>query len=317
MTASDGSKTALLHPLYLDVSMLTGLLAQLAGPSPEGWAPPGLEEALGALDRWQPAEGAAVPPVSSSPAINYVATGLLQSLYGHLRSHGELQVVGDGAAVAGVAPGDLVEVRGTCIGNPFEDLVGFYGVLIPQILEQDALRGALLEQVREKQRGAQGPKGAPGARRPAAATAGAAATARTGDLARAAELLEEVSQGATEELAARLVLLLVEDVRRSPVRDVVIDAEDHAAVLTIATRMLAADTLAAMRGLEVRAVGMVAAVAGESGIDLTSRTLLGSLGGGVASDLVKSARTGPYEVEAVEPVVPPPALQLLPLAVLV
>jgi hypothetical protein len=302
-----GSTAVLLHPLFLDVSMLTGLLAQLAGPSPDGWAPAGLEDALSALDRWQPAEGVAVPPVSTSPAINYVATGLLQSMYRHLTESGDLKVIDNADAVSNAAPGDLVEVRGTCIGNPFEDLLGFFGALIPQMMEQEALRGALLEQLKEKSRAGQANK---------RTASGGGAVAKTAEMARTAELIEEMSDGANEELAARLVLLLVDDVKASPVRDVVIDAEDHAAVLTFAARMLAADTLASLRGLRVRAVGLVAAVSTDSGIDLSRRTILGSLGGGVTSDLVQSARTGPYQVEAADPVVPPPALQLLPLTVL-
>jgi hypothetical protein len=291
---------SLLHPLFLDVSMLTGLIAQLGGRTEQGgWAPPGLEGALDVLDRWQPAEGAPVPPVASSPVVHYIATGLLHALHGHLAQQGLLSVVATSADIADLKTGDLVEVAGTCVGNPFEDLLGFYGAIIPQILQQEATRQALLEQLRQKSKTATRTRVTP-------------TTSSATD-----ELIEEMSGSGTDELAARLILALVDDVRRSPVRDVVLDAGDYAVVVTVGTRLLAADTLASMRGLRVRAIGKVAAVVtGDGTIDLAGRTMLGTLGGDVASDLVQNATTGPYEVAVADPTIPAPALRLLPLAVL-
>src|ERR1700735_1710442 len=84
----------LVHPLFLDVSMLTGLIAQLGRRAEEGgWAPAGLDAALEVLDRGQPAEGAPVPPVASSPVVHYIASGLLQALHEHLAQQGLLKVV--------------------------------------------------------------------------------------------------------------------------------------------------------------------------------------------------------------------------------
>ena len=292
----------LIHPMFLDVSMLTGLIAQLApSPSGGGWAPEGLDEALEVLDRWQPAGGAPVPPISSSPVIHYLATGLFTALHRHTLEQGRLRVVRSAADLEGVQRGDLVEIAGTCVGNPFEDLLGFYGTVIPKILDQEATRLALLEQLKSRAR----------------ATSKGRATAGAGQVA-PDSLIEEMSEGGTDELAARMILDLVEDVRRSPVRDLVLDAGDHAGVVTVATRLTSTDAALTMRGAWVRAVGKVVSVASEDrGIDLAVRTTLGMLGGEMTSDLVHSARTGPYQVAVGEPVIGAPAVQLIPLALLV
>ena len=281
--------------------MLTGLIAQL-GPSPDGsgWAPEGLDEALRVLDRWQPADRTTVAPVSSSPAIHYLATGLFAALHRYTLEKGILRVVGSAVDLEGVERGDLVEMAGTCIGNPFEDLLGFYGTVIPKILEQEATRLALLEQLKSRARPT-----------PKSRAAGAGQVATD-------SLIEEMSEGGTDELAARLILDLVDDVRRSPVRDLVLDAGDHAGVVTLATRLTSADTALTMRGTWVRVVGKVVSLAGEDrGIDLAVRTTLGMLGGEMTSDLVQSARTGPYQVAVGDPVIGAPAVQLIPLALLV
>lgn len=292
----------LVHPVFLDVSMLTGLIAQLASSAEtSGWAPEGLEGALEVLDRWQPAEGAPVPPISSSPVIHYLATGLFGALHRHLVERGSLKVVSSAADVAGVQRGDLVEIAGNCLGNPFEDLLGFYGTVIPKILQQEATRLAVLEQLKSRARGA--PKGR--------ATTGAGTGATD-------SLIEEMSEGGTDELAARMILDLVDDVRRSPVRDVVLDGGDHAAVVTLSTRLTTADTVLVMRGTWVRAVGKVVKVASEDqGIDLAVRTQLGMLGSEIAADLVESAATGPYQVAPGNQVIAAPAVQLVPLALLI
>ncbi|HET9691344.1 MAG TPA: hypothetical protein VFP61_09330 [Acidimicrobiales bacterium] len=288
----------LLHPVFVDVAMLAGFVAQLAGPQAEGgWAPAGLDSMLEALGQGAWANGTPLP-VMAAPVQHYLASGLLGELRRHLLEAGRVRVLRSAPDLVSVEPGDLVEVAGTCVGNPFEDLLGFYGSVIPKILDQEATRAALLEQLRARAKVV--PKGR---------TTGPAAGAVD-------ELIEEMSEGGTDEVAARMILDLVGDIARSPVRDVVVDAGDHAAVLTLATRLAMPDTLVTLRSSHVRALGKVTRVVATDGvIDLAARTGLGMLGGQLTTDLVESARTGPYEVAFADPVVGAPAVQIVPLAI--
>jgi hypothetical protein len=125
-----------------------------------------------------------------------------------------------------------------------------------------------------------------------------------------------MTEQASEDAAARLLLELNEDLKTSPVRDVVVMAADFAVIATVNARSLGADTLPLLRGAPVKLLGkVVAVVAGNDSFDLTERTVLGTIGGNIASELVTHARSGPYKVDAADPVVQAPALQVLPLAI--
>jgi hypothetical protein len=285
----------LFNPMYVDLPMLASLLAQTVGTGPQSsWSPPGLEDALSLLDRAGDRRDGASSPASSFASVSYVATGLLNALRRHLADQGAIHSLEDTSDIESVRPAELVEVSGRCIGNPLEELLAFFSAVIPQMLEQEALHKVLLDDLRRK----------------------AASAPRGPRQAAEEELIQQMTAQESEDAAARLLLQLSEDLKAAPVRDVVVMAADFGIIASVAARSLGQDTLALLRGAPVRLIGqVVAVVSGTDSFDLTERTVLGTIGGNIANELVTHARSGPYQVEVAEPVIEAPAVQVLPLAI--
>jgi hypothetical protein len=285
----------LINPIYVDLPMLVSLLAQTVGTGAQSsWSPPGLEDALSLLDRAADRRDGALSPASSFASVSYVATGLLNALRRHLADRGPMQRLDGANDVESVRPSELVEVSGRCIGNPLEELLAFFGTVIPQMLEQEALHKVLLDDLRRK----------------------AASSPRGSQQGAETELIEQMTAQESEDAAARLLLQLSEDLKAAPVRDVVVMAADLGVIASVAARSLGQDTLALLRGAPVTLIGqVVAVVSGTDSFDLTERTVLGTIGGNIAHELVTHARSGPYKVDVAEPVIEAPAVQILPLAI--
>ncbi len=307
----------LVHPVYLDVPMLVSFVASLEG----GAAFESEETARGgkATGREREATGrgrVGIPLLSALVGADlsgrygrseqeqesketrivrqHTEASLFNLLRHELASDGRLTVIDGASTLADVKVGDLIEMSGEVIGNPLEQMLNLFFQIIPYL-------GFDVEALSKPRK----PKDARRSGNPAKAAA-----ARSGD---------NVPEDFTSEDLFRLLATMRADLGQASIRDLVLVAPDGVrAVLTLSTEFLerAADYLL---GGRYTVIGKVTRVLGEGeSINLTRRTALG-LGGpelskGLVSDLRK---TEDLFVEIGDPIVEPPGVQLLPLAVFV
>jgi hypothetical protein len=110
---------------------------------------------------------------------------------------------------------------------------------------------------------------------------------------------------------------MAQDLEEAAVHDTVIEGPGLRAVLTMASEFFTPETAEYLRAGEFTAVGKVTRVLrGEDEISLVRRTVLGAAGAEVARDVVvKSVEEGSFRVDTFDPIIKPPAVQILPLAV--
>jgi hypothetical protein len=138
MTSPQLQPEPLLSPIYIDLPMLPSLLAQtVSAGDHSSWSPPGLEDALSLMDRAGENRDSAVSPAASFASVSYVATGLLNVLRRQLADQGAIRDLHEASDIESVRPSQFVAVAGRCIGNPLEELLAFFGAVIPQMLEQE------------------------------------------------------------------------------------------------------------------------------------------------------------------------------------
>jgi hypothetical protein len=187
--------------------------------------------------------------------------------------------------------GALVEITGEVVGNPLEQILDLFFQILPYLgYDVEAL-------TKPKKRRDPAKSGNPQVR--AGASPGS-------DL--------------PEEDVLRLLATMRGDLEASSMRDLVlVGPEGVRAVLTLSTEFLTRAAADRLLGGRFTAVGKVSRVLeADEAINLTRRTALGYAGPDVARSVVTDF-TGDNAlfVEVGDPVVEPPAVQLLPLAVFV
>jgi hypothetical protein len=241
-----------------------------------------------------------------------------------------------------VRPGDVVEIRGEFVGNPIESVLAVVGQVAPYMdfaagneglkemldgprinLEATRLELATLEaeatnleaEVVEAQR-----SGNPARKAEAAELVDKAkAKATEADQAKALmPVFVQVAQAQEQQRGFQMMVQMRDDLAEAAVHDTVIDGPDGLkAILTMSSEFYDDATNACLREGVFVAVGKVTRVlATGDRINLLRRTVLGAAGPEGGRQIIQSAvETEALELAAFDPIIEPPALQILPLAV--
>lgn len=197
---------------------------------------------------------------------------------------GGARAVTTGADVAGVAPGDLVAVRGRSRGNPMLTLLDFVGTSLPLVLDA-----------------------APSRPRRAASRAAGAGDPAAGDTA-----------AEQQRVMAGVVAAAREQLRSAAVLDVVLVTDAGLTVVLVLPRAsVGAECEALLQDGTFEVVGKVTAVVGEgAGINLLRRSVLGAGGPEPGREVLGLLEESGLQLDVGDPLVTGPTLQVLPLAVL-
>jgi len=304
----------LIHPVYLDVPMLVSFVAAAEG----GFAfeTEETEKGTSGSDRDRSVEGrgrAGFPGLGALIGLDmsgrygrrdqeeesketrvvrqHTEASLFNGLRHRLTAEDRTTVLAGEDQLPHLQIGDLVEVTGEVVGNPVEQVLDPFFQIVPYLgYDIEAL-------TRPKKRKGPSKSGNPAVRAQAAP---------------GADMSEEDVLGLLATMRA--------DLEGSSMRDLVLSGPaDIRAVLTLSTEFLTPAAADRLLGGRFTVLGKVSRVL-ESGeaINLTRRTALGYAGPQVARALVTDFTSDQaLFMEVGDPVVEPPAVQLLPLAVFV
>lgn len=198
------------------------------------------------------------------------------------------RAVSSAADLSGVTVGDVVEVTGDALGNPLLSALDFVATMLPLVVGPESAHEAR-------------------PRRPAPTASVAAARAAADE------------EAGTQRVLMGTVTAARDGLRDNPVVDVLLrtDAE-LIAILVLDREVLTAAGEEQLRGGRFRVVGKVSAVLGKDDhVNLFRRTPIAATGVEASRDMVSELIEAGVDVEVADPVVEGPALQILPLAVLV
>lgn len=321
---ADALELELVHPVYLDVPMLVSFVAAVEG----GVAFGSEETEKGATmqDRSREASGrgrAGFPLLGALVGIDvsgryarkdqeqesketkivrqHTEASLFNLLRHELRNDGRITVLERQGQLEDLAIGHLVEMTGEVIGNPLQQMLELFLQILPY-LGYDI---ATLSQPKKRKESRGNPRsGNPAVRAAAQQGAGNA----------------ERGEQFSEEDIFRLMATMRQDLDRGSIRDLVLQGdEEMRAVLTLSAEFLTSTAAEYLLGGRFSVIGKVTRILGEGdSINLTRRTAIGLGGPELSRGLVTDLRSiDTLFVEIGDPIVEPPAIQLLPLAVFV
>jgi hypothetical protein len=315
------------HPVYLNVPMMISFLASVQGGvtfedettrrmltgtqrDREGSGAlrvPALSSLLGFDMSGRMAKSERGEEAEEVKAVRqHTAASLFNALLEHLRESGHSRTIAAESDLADVHVGDLVEVTGAFVGNPFEDLLALFGQFIPYLQMEEPTAG-------EERKGPKHPRrsGNPATR----------AHAKEVEQQRAAEALEQALEAQRQEFGIRVLRQMREDVKTAPVHDTVLHGpESFPVVLTMSAEFFSETVNEDLKAGYFTALGKVTRVLSEGEeINLTRRTVLGAANPDLARSILESANDEEegLKIDTSDPVVNGPALQLLPLAIFV
>lgn len=200
----------------------------------------------------------------------------------------EVTPVHSPADIEGLSPGALVEVVGRTCGNPMVPLLDLLATCIPLVDPAPATRRPTGRAAAD----ASGASRAPGTKTPAPAD--------------------------EYRVMAALIAAARDGLRTSPVVDVVLLTEGGlAVVLPVDRSILGSAGEALLDDGEYRVVGKVSAVIGaDQGISLLRRSALAAAGPAAAREMLAELAGNGLQIDLPDPVVDGPALQVVPIAIL-
>jgi hypothetical protein len=308
----------LVHPVYLDTPMMVSFVAALEGGVSYGAESTQMQAQTAGRER----EGGArfgVPILSSLLSLDmsgrmssnvgtqnteevkvvrrHTEASLFNLLRHRLVSDGEVTPVKTREQLSELRPGQLIEISGEVTGNPLQQLFALLTKMLPYMgLDEEAVRGP----AKDKQ-----PPGNP----------------KSGNPAKRAAAKQELTKDEEETLdGIRMLFIMKDDLEIASVRDVVLAGDDSiTTVLTLSTEFFSDQTTDYVLGGRFTALGKVTRIlAGEDTVNLTRRTALGVAGPDMARDIVQSfTQDDEFFIEATDPIVGAPAIQVLPLALFV
>lgn len=306
----------LAHPIYLDVPMMMSFLAHLEGgvsiSETETTTAAGARERMlkgrggfraklwaigdaelgaeaGQTNRQESAS-------ESKTERHHTAASLFNVLYAYLRDDGKILDLVDEEGLRSVRPGQIVEVDGEYLGNPIEDVLAFFGSILPYLAGEEGEA--------KKQPKPSGKSGNPAKRAASAANSASGADAGTRDNAEVLKLMGQMAA----------------DIETAPVHDLLFQpASDVRAVVTAAAEYYSSDINEHLRAGQFRVVGKVTRVLGQGQhINLTRRTVLGAAGPEMAEQILSGmAGAEGLALSIAQPIVTAPAVQILPMAIFI
>jgi hypothetical protein len=320
----------LAHPVYLDVAMMISFLAYLEGgvstqeestQREVGARERVLKGRAGIRARFPWALDAEVASeagsqrreevtIESKNARQHTAASLFNLLYGYLREDNQLVILQSADQLTDLRAGQLVELSGEYLGNPLEDILAFIGAMYPYVSEQQEAQkqaaAGVLEQVKKA-----GRSGNPAKR----AEAQLAMPEINQIVAGAMQQLED----SQNQLGLQMMLRMADDISKVPVHDLLMRLSTGLqVVLTVSSEYFSPETNEYLRAGEFRVVGKVTkVVTAQSSINLTRRTVLGAADSTIAQNLVETVKSGELKLDVADPIVPAPAVQVLPMAIFI
>jgi hypothetical protein len=307
---------SLAHPVYLDVPMMLSFLAHLEGgvslSEQETKTATGARERmvsgrLGArLKLWGVGDADSAAEANSQrrdeasseskTERHHTAASLFNLLYDYLREDGQLVDLARVEQLEDLRSGDLVEIAGEYLGNPLEDVLAFVGS-VATYMDISELAGET------KPGPPAGSRSSKPAKRAAAKSAGTAAEPATPKEMSVVDLLVGMSN----------------EITQSPVHDLLFRTDEGLkAVVTVSSEYYSDATNEYLRSGEFRVIGKVTKVLrGDRSINLTRRTVVGAAGPEMAENMVSSFNTPELSLEVASPIVQAPAVQILPMAVVI
>lgn len=313
----------LAHPVYLDEAMMTSFLAHLEGGVARGDSV--TSSAKGAVERSRQlgasfrvnlgladvdasgqrgTQNANEDSTQISFERNHTSASLFNILYEYLLADGLLIPVHEPEELHTVQSGHIVEIVGRYKGNSFEDTIDAAAAFIPYIqeLREGQIAPDPTPSVAQRSRSSN-----PGRRREE--NRQASHPQGNGD-----SIARE-----NEDAGMRLAARLVEDAGSRPVKDLVVEtAQGLSVVLTVTSEFYGPRVKELLRDGEFRVVGKVTRVLGPSDqIRLSRRSVLGSLGGDTAQQIISGVVTAGIAGGDVADSIVGPCLQVLPMAIFV
>lgn len=333
MSESSGGYS-LAHPVYLDVPMMLSFLAHLEGGV--STSEEAIERETGARERLLrgragfrlkfftlgdtdlSTEGSAQrrdeSVFESKSQRHHTAASLFNLLYEYLVEDKQLIALSGPDQLTDLRVGQLVELGGQYLGNPLEDILGFVKSVVPYFLEQQQVQRDALAAAAEKAKGTRSQRSGNPAKKPAAPAS------PQEDLAEALQGVAAQMEDAGQAMGLRLAIRMAEDIDRVPVHDLLFrSVAGVQAVVTASSEYYSSSTNEYLRAGEFRVVGKVTRVVRDDDvINLTRRTVLGAAGSRVAQGAISSLKSGEgFNLDVPDPVVPAPAVQVLPMAIFV
>jgi hypothetical protein len=309
-TPPPDDKLALVHPVYLDVPMMVSFLAALQdGVS---FQDESIRRSVAAAEREREGKGgvrAGIPGLGQlfgfdlsgrmagkdrdedseevKAVRQHTAASLFNSLHHFLHRDGYVTILEEGLDPNDLEIGDLVEVTGRFVGNPLQQILAFFGQVLPYLgIEEQGQQKPSGQRNKQKGRGQ-----------------GGGGQQRGGNLPPEIEMLKQMQS----------------DLDEAPVHDAVLEGPGGLQIiLTMSSEFLTRATSEQLRTGNFTALGKVTRVlAAEDEVNLARRTVLNAAPE-VAEEMVSSLRdeseinldVGRSRIEA-------PAVQLLPLAVFI
>lgn len=347
------SAQQILHPVYLDVPMMVSFLAALRGGV--SFEDEAIRRSSSSTDREREGGGRIrVPSLFSLLGFDasgrmsrkehgaedeeikavrqHTAASLFIALHEALREGDLVRKITGPEDLTEICPGDLVEVSGEFVGNPLQEVVGFFAKAVPYFDITESQETPDADVVRAE---VEVLAGEAASLRDEAAKAKRSGNptrqAQAGELeeqaatidGRANELIEntlEVLRERQEQaVGVQMFIQMRDDLAAAAVHDTVINGPELQVLLTLSAEFFTDATSAYLRDGIFRAVGKVTRVLGEGDeISLLRRTVLGAAGPQLGRELIQNAVTeGNLTIKTFDPIIQAPAVQILPLAVYV
>lgn len=301
----------LAHPVYLDVPMMVSFLAALEGgvaisgeeTSTEAGArermlsgKAGLRARLFGFGEGQlGVEGSAQSRDETSfvsqTQRHHTAASLFNVLYGYLREDAQIADVSGPDDLEGLRPGQLVEFTAEYLGNPLEDVLAFFGALLPYVAPEEPPQPPAMKP---------NPRSGNPAKRAAASSPASSTDA------------DEDNDG------LKILKMMASDLETAPVHDLLFKTPaELEAVVTVASEFYSRTTNENLREGQFRVVGKVTRVLREAdSINLTRRTVMGAAGPKMAEDTIgEFNKIDSLSLDVANPIVTGPALQVLPMSI--
>lgn len=276
----------MIHPVYLDISMMMSFLAFLQGGVDTGGEEtlttgtikekrgelgaklklPSISNFFGAEATAAASAGKTVEQTLEYTAVRqHTAASLFNGLHRYLHNDGKILELSSSNQLSALDIGQLVEIRGQYLGNPLEQIIDLATTFLGYLEEGNALP-------------------------------------------------ENV-----DAVGIRVMKKMQKDLMDSPVRDALFKGTTGLqVVLTLDVPQFSPATREKLRAGTFTTLGKVTQVMiGEGSIDLARRTVAGAAGSEIARKLITDATRGFPQFAALDPIVSAPLVQLLPMAIYV
>jgi hypothetical protein len=276
----------LIHPVYLDISMMMSFLAfieggvdtggeetQTTGTVKEKREELGAKLKLPSISKFFEAEATAAASAGKTveqtleytAVRQHTAASLFNSLHSYLHEDGKVQALSSVDQLSSLDIGQLVEVRGSYLGNPLE-----------QIVEQGAAILGYLEE-------------------------------------------SDTAPAPLDSAGIRIMLKMQRDLSNSPVRDALfMGSSGLQVVLAMDAQHFSPATGERLRAGVFTVIGKVTQVMiTEGSVNLARRTVMGAVGSEVARKMVNDSSKAFTQLSTLDPTIHAPSVQILPMAIYV